>query len=249
MSVEAASAVEETVEAVDLSVRGCLQRDRGQRERLAQHLYDRLHPAMSALAVLFLVLVLAQGPAREGTVLQRSLLAATWLLWLVFVAEYLLRLVIAPSTTAFLRRTWWQIMLLAVPVLMLGRALLLLRLARPTRVALAAFRGGRSARSTLTSRAGWLAVVTTIVVFVAADLLYNLADIRPYGTALHAAALGAITGEPTASPHGVAQILDVALAIYAVVFFATLAGMVGAFFVEHRQRDGSKPADETGGAP
>jgi voltage-gated potassium channel len=229
------TALDEVVQASDLKIRGCLRREPTSRERLAQHLYDRLHPIMAALGVLFVVLVLAQRPVREGTTLQEVLLAATWLLWAVFLAEYVLRLVIAPSTARFLRRTWWQVALLAVPVLMLARALLVLRLARPTRVALAALRGGRSARATLTGRVGWLAVVTAIVVFAAADLLADVANLHPYGNALHAAALAAITGEPTGSPAGLAQLLDVVLALYAVVFFAALAGIVGAFFIESRR--------------
>jgi len=215
----------------DLRLRGSTRRTPSEREQLASDLYARLHPAMGTLGVLFLVLVLAQRPAREGSALQLSLLAATWMLWVVFVAEYALRLVIAPDTLAFVRRTWWQLALLVLPVLMLFRALLILRVARPTRVALAAFRGGRSARATLTGRAAWLAVVTAIVVFASADTLHSAADVRPYGRALHAAALATITGEPTGSEHGAAQALDVVLALYAVVFFAALAGMVGAFFV------------------
>lgn len=233
--VAASTTAGEVIDAADLQLRGCLRREPTSRERLAQHLYDRLHPIMGGLGVLFLVLVLAQRPVREGTALQQVLLAATWLLWVLFVAEYVLRLVIAPSTPAFLRRTWWQILLLAVPIFMLARALLVLRVARPTRVALAALRGGRSARATLTGRVAWLAVVTAIVVFAAADLLADVADIHPYGAALHAAALAAITGEPTASKAGIAQVLDVVLALYAVVFFAALAGIVGAFFVETRR--------------
>lgn len=233
---ESGPVADATDAVVDLTLRGCMRRTPTERERLAQNLYDRLHPAMSVLGVLFLVLVLAQAPAREGTSLQRGLLAATWLLWLVFVAEYVLRLVIAADTIAFLRRTWWQVALLVVPVLMLFRALLILRVARPTRVALAALRGGRSARAQLTGRAGWLGVVTAIVIFASADVLYSAADLRPYGMALHAAALGAITGEPTTSGTGVGQILDVVLAVYAVAFFATLAGIVGAFFVSSNNR-------------
>lgn len=225
---------EATEAVVDLTVRGCLSRPASAREELAQTLYERLHPAMAALGALFLVLVLAQGPVQEGTALQRVLLAGTWVLWAVFVGEYVLRLVIAPSTGRFLRRTWWQAVLLVVPVLSLIRALLILRVARPTRVALAALRGSRSARATLTGRAGWLAVVTTIVIFAAGDVLYTSGRIRPYGSALHAAALGAITGEPTRSTTAVGQVLDVALALYAVVFFATLAGILGAFFLEKR---------------
>jgi voltage-gated potassium channel len=203
---------------------------------------------MAALGLLFLVVVLAQGPAQEGSRLQRILLGFTWVLWAVFVAEYVLRLVIAPSTSAFLRRTWWQLLFLLVPVLTLVRALLVLRVARPTRVALAAFRGTRSAGAALTSRVGWLAVITTIVVFAAADVLYHVAAIRPYGEALHVAALASITGEPTGSSRAVGQIMDVALAIYAVVFFASLAGMLGAFFFEHRAAVSPARRDHTYGA-
>ncbi len=202
---------------------------------------------MAALGLLFVAVVLAQGRAQQGTTLHRLLLAATWMLWLVFVGEYVLRLVIASNTSSYLRRTWWQVVLLAVPVFMLFRALLILRIARPTRVALAAFRGGRSAGATLRGRAAWLGVVTAIVVFAAADLLYSVADVAPYGAALHAAALGAITGEPTGAASGVAQVLDVFLALYAVVFFATLAGMLGAFFLEHRS--GARRPDPTHDRP
>ena len=216
------------------TIHGALKRPPPLRAQLAQELYDRLHPLMAALGLLFVFLVLAQGPATEGTLLQRALLGATWVLWAVFVAEYVLRLLIAPSRTEFLRNTWWQIAFLVIPVLTLFRALLVLRVARPTRVALAAVRGGRSAKASLTTRAGWLAVVTTIVVFAAADVLHGVAGIRPYGTALHAAALGAITGEATGGEHAVAQVLDVVLALYAVVFFASLAGIVGAFFLENK---------------
>ena len=219
----------------DLRVHGCMRRSPTARERLAQHLYERLHPAMAALGLLFVVVVLAQSGAREGTVLHGTLLAATWLLWAVFVAEYVLRLVIAPDTTAFLKRTWWQLLFLAVPFLTMLRALLVLRVARPTRVAIAAFRGGRSARSTMTGRAGWLAVVTAIVAFGAADVLYQSDTVTPYGRALHAAALGAITGEPIGSHAGLAEVLDVVLALYAVVFFAALAGILGAFFMDRRR--------------
>ena len=49
--------------------------------------------------------VLAQRAADEGTALHRALLVVTWLLWAAFAAEYALRLVIAPPTGTFLRRT------------------------------------------------------------------------------------------------------------------------------------------------
>ena len=156
----------------------------------------------------------------------------TWLLWATFVAEYLLRLVIAPATGAFLRRTWWQVAFLLVPVLSLARTLVLLRVGRPTRVALAAFRGSRSTKAKLGGRIGWIALVTAMIVFTVADVLYGTVGIHPYGRALHAAAQAAITGEPIPSERGLAQVLDIAMGVYAIVVFAALAGALGAFFVE-----------------
>lgn len=219
-----------------LTLRGCFERPPNARERLAEAVWSRLHPAMAALGLLFLVVVLAQSAAENGTTLHTVLITATWVLWAVFAIEYLLRMVIAPSTWAFVKRTWWQVLFLAVPFLTMFRALLVLRYGRSARVALAALRGSRSARSSLTSRGGWLAVVTAIVVFASADILYRTNAITPYGQALHAAALAAINGEPTASDSGVAQLFDVVLSIYAVVVFAALAGILGAYFLE-RQRE------------
>jgi voltage-gated potassium channel len=229
-----------------LALQGCLQRSPTSRERLAKQLYERLHPAIAALGLLFVIVVLAQSAAREGTVLHAALLALTWLLWAVFVGEYALRLVIAPSTSGYLRKTWWQLAFLAVPFLTMLRALLILRVARPTRVAVAALRGGRSARATVTGRAGWLATVTAIVVFAAADVLYEARAVTPYGHALHAAAMASITGEPIGGTSGLAEVLDVILAIYAVVFFAALAGILGAFFVEHRREQNHVNANDFG---
>jgi voltage-gated potassium channel len=218
----------------DLRVRGCMERDEEDRERLAAVLYERLHPAMAVLGLLFLVVVLSQGAATTGTTLHRVLVAVTWVLWAVFAAEYALRLVIAPHRGRFLRRTWWQLLFLAVPFLTMVRALLVLRMARPTRVALAAVRGSRSAAASLTSRAAWLGVVTVIVIFSSADILQTTGAVESYGDALYAAAMAAITGEPSGADDGVGRILDVALALYAVAFFATSAGIVGAFFVQGR---------------
>ena len=219
----------------ELRLRGCTKRAAGDRERLAEQLYALLHPFIAALGVLFVAVVLAQRAADEGSVLHTSLLVLTWVLWAAFAAEYVLRLVIAPSTVAFLRRTWWQLLFLAVPFLTMIRALLVLRMARPTRVALAVLRGTRSATATLTSRGAWLGVITATVVFAAADVLYSTGAVEPYGAALHAAALGATTGEASGATTGLAQVLDVALALYAVAFFAALAGTVGAYFIEHKQ--------------
>ncbi|HEX7167902.1 MAG TPA: hypothetical protein VF230_13070 [Acidimicrobiales bacterium] len=230
--------------AEDLSVRGCLDRPEAERARLASRLYERVHPAMAVLGLLFLAVVLAQRAATPGSSLGGFLAAVAWTLWFAFVGEYALRLVIAPDRSAFFRRTWWQLLFLAVPFLSMVRGLLFLRLARPTRVVLAAFRGSRSARATLTGRLGWVAVLTAIVAFSSADLLYGAGAVKPYGAALVAASRATINGQPLPSEHVLAEILGLVLAVYAVGFFATLAGSIGAFLLEHRAESAALPSHD-----
>jgi voltage-gated potassium channel len=239
-AADQAVAVDKAAEAlVDIPLRGCLARKPTERELLAERLYERLHPFMAGLATLFVAIVLAQIAATNGTGLHTGLVAATWLLWLVFVAEYVLRLVIAPSTARFVRRTWWQIAFLAVPFLGFLRLVLFFRMARGTRVVVAAIRGTRSAARKLTNRMTWLALVTVIVVFSTADLVYEYGDVRPYGVALHAAAKAAIAAEAMPGQRGIVQVLDVLVGAYSIAVFAAVAGAVGAFLLErsgeHRQ--------------
>ena len=65
--------------------------------------------------------------------------------------------------------------------------------------------------------------------------MYEFGVFDRYGDALHAAAMAAITGEPLARPDGFAKILDVALAVFSVGVFASLAGTFGAYFLETRE--------------
>jgi voltage-gated potassium channel len=197
-------------------------------------LFARLHPVISLLGLLFLVVVLAQSAATPGQPLHVVLQITTWVLWAVFVAEYLVRLVLASHRWQFMRRTWWRLALLAVPALSIIRALLIFRVARPTRVLLAAVRGTRSAGSRLSSRLGLLGLVTAIVVFVAADLVHSAGAIEPYGRALHASAKAAVAGETMPSDDWLVAVVDVVLSIYAVGVFAALAGTVGSYFVDRR---------------
>jgi voltage-gated potassium channel len=89
-------------------------------------------------------------------------------------------------------------------------------------------------RLQLSGRIGWLGVVTGVVVLASSQLLYVLEAYSSYGEALHAAALATVTGEPLTAAGGVARLVEVVLAVYSVVVFATLAGALGAFFLERR---------------
>lgn len=205
------------------------------RERVAEELLDRLTPAMSALGVLFLLVVLGERLARPGSGLALALAVTGWLLWLVFAAEFAARMVVAPDRWRFLRRNWWQIAFLVLPFLRVLRLVRAVRLLRAGRVLSSAVRSSRSAQRALGDRVAWLAALTAIVVLASSQLLLEFGSYAGYGDALHAAALAAVIGEPLGRADAFARVLEVLLAVYSVAVFATLAGSLGAYFLESRR--------------
>lgn len=204
--------------------------DSPEREGLAR----RLDRPMGVLGLLFVLVVLGQSLARDAW-LVTTLTVVGWLFWAVFVAEFAFRALRATDQRRFWARHWWQVFFLVLPFLRFARALTLLRAARVGGVLSAAVRGSRSAGRLLSGRVGWLSAVTAVVVLASSQLLYVLGAYDAYGTALHDAALATVTGQPLSAGHGAARFLEVALAVYSVAVFATLAGALGAYFLEQRR--------------
>lgn len=216
--------------------------DSPEREGLAR----RLDRPMGVLGLVFVLVVLGQSLARDAW-LVATLTVVGWLFWAVFVAEFAFRALRARDRRRFWARNWWQVLFLVLPFLRFARALTLLRAARVGGVLSAAVRGSRSAGRLLSGRVGWLSAVTGVVVLASSQLLYVLGAYDSYGRALHDAALATVIGEPLTAGHGAARFLEVVLAVYSVAVFATLAGALGAFFLE--QRDEAPPSAPTLSAP
>jgi len=204
------------------------------RQEWADELVDRLTPVMSALAILFLLVVFAESLTEPDSTLSTVLTITGWLLWASFLAEFVFRLRVAPDTGAFLRKNWWQMLFFVLPFLRILRLFWAFRILRTGRVLSSAVRSSRSARGLVGNRVGWLAVISAITILGSSQLLYEFAVYDQYGHALHAAALAAIAGEPLQQPDGFAQVLDVVLAVFSVIVFAALAGTLGAYFLEAR---------------
>lgn len=205
------------------------------REAWAEELLDRLTPFMTALSIVFLLVVLGEQFARPGSAMDHGLTVGGWVLWAVFCAEFTVRLVVAPDRGGFLRRNWWQVLFLVLPFLRFLRLARAVRLLRTGRVMASAVRSTRTAASLLGGRVAWLAVMSAIVVLSASQLLFAFSGYADYGDALHAAALATISGEPLGRGDAFSRTLDVVLATYSVVVFATLAGSLGAYFLETRR--------------
>ncbi|MFI7584206.1 hypothetical protein ACH9DO_10470 [Kocuria sp. M1N1S27] len=228
---------------------GRLPVDETEQLGLAEEIARRLDRPMGVLGILFLFVVLGQLLA-EDPGLVAVLNVVGWLFWAVFVGEFLLRAYIARFSARFWKRNWWQVLFLLLPFLRFVRALQaarLLRLTRLTRagsVLSAGVRGSRSAGKLLSSRIGWLAAVTGVVVLVSSQLLYLLGYYEGYGLALSDAAMSTVTGRELGAQGGFPRVLEVVLALYSVAVFATLAGSVGAYFLRGESDD--KPASEPG---
>ena len=207
----------------------------------------RLDGPMSVLGIFFLLVVLGQSLAQERW-LVTTLTVVGWLCWAVFVAEFVFRAVRARNRRRFWARNWWQVLFLALPFLRFARALTLLRAARVGGVLSAAVRGSRSAGRLLSSRIAWLAAVTGVIVLASSQLLYVLGAYDSYGAALHESALATVTGQPLTADAAFARVLEVVLAVYSVAVFATLAGALGAYFLEHG-RTAQQNAPESATAP
>ena len=208
-----------------------------ERGELAERIADRLDMPITAAGVVFLLLVLAETISSPQGAVGAVFAITSWVLWAVFVGEFLLRLVIAPSTSAFLKRNWWQVFFLAVPALRFIRALRVLRAARFGRVLSSAVRSSRTAGRKLSSRLGALGVVTIVVVLACSQLLFEFGDYESYADALDDAALATIAGEPFFPESAVLRVVQIIVLTYSVVVFAALAGTVGAYLLERRDDD------------
>ncbi|TLP76928.1 hypothetical protein FEF27_05930 [Nesterenkonia sphaerica] len=200
---------------------------------------------MGFLGVLFLFVILGQLLVTEPG-WTRILSVAGWGFWAVFVAEFLLRASLAGFGAHFWRRNWWQVIFLLVPFLRFIRALQAVRALRVARVARvggivsAGVRGSRSAGRLLSSRIGWLAAVTVVVIIASSQLLYAFESQTDYTTALFEAALTTVTGTGITTDDLVSRVLRLILAVYSVAVFATLAGSLGAFFLRGDNAAGSE---------
>lgn len=215
----------------------------------AELLARRLDRPMGVLGLVFLFVVLGQLLATDpGLVL--ALTVTGWVFWVVFVAEFLLRAYIARFSAAFWKKSWWQVIFLLVPFLRFLRALQAVRLLRLARVARvggilsAGIRGSRSAGRLLSSRIGWMAAVTAVVILATSQLLYATGEHTEYGDALYETAMATITGTGITPQTAFARVVQVVLAVYSIAVFATLAGSLGAFFL--REDDRLRPKQDVG---
>ena len=213
-----------------------------------------LEKPMFALGVAWLALLVV-----EFTVgLSPALEWATWIIWGVFVTDFVLRLLLAPDKSAYLRNNVLTAVSLLVPalrILRIFRAARLLGAARTVRglrlvkVVGTLNRGMRSLGRTFRRRGvGYVLTLTTVVVLIgAAGILSFERDvagsrIASYGDALWWTVMIMTTMGSEyfpASPEG--RILCVILAVYAFAVFGYVTATLATYFIDN---DASNPDAE-----
>ncbi len=211
--------------------RAVLKRPRTERERIAARIGDRLDPMLIVLGLVWMF-AWALEPLFEQRVpgFALALEVLEYAIWALFVAEFVTRVTVDPSTFGFLKRRWWEILILAIPVLRFVRVLRIARVARVGRTLAATIGPARSAEKTLFDRIAVLLSVTVIVILVGGRLLFEFDPPRAYGSALHSAALAALANEPVVPRTGSGVVIELILVGYAIIVFAGLAGALGSYF-------------------
>lgn len=122
-----------------------------ERWNVLEDLDDWLRLPMVLLSLVWLLIVVAEMVWGEHELLATFGTA----IWVVFIAEFAVRLLLAPDKLPFLKRNWLTILALAVPALRMFRALRVVRAAR-------ALRGARLVRIVGTANRSMKALKATL---------------------------------------------------------------------------------------
>lgn len=228
---------------------------RSERLGALRGLEDWIETPMQVLGFIWLgllVLELTRG-------LSSLLSALTTIIWIIFIAEFALRLMLAPDKTDYVKHNWLSALSLALPAL---RVLRIARVARVLRVAPAA-RGFRLVRIVTSVNRGMRALgramgrrglgyaiaLTLIVTLAGAAGMYAFESAMPdgrgltsYGSALWWTAMIMTTMGSDYWPRtGEGRALCVLLSIYAFAVFGYVTAALASFFIG---RDAAR--DDTG---
>ena len=236
-----------------------------ERQSLLEQIDGALDGVMVLLSAAWIALLVVEF---VGDGLPRSLEVAVWVIWAIFIGDFLLEFTIAPIKTLYLRTHWLTVLSLVLPafrILRLASALRLLRAGRVVRgvgllrVLTSINRGLASLRATAARRGvGYVISATALVMVVGSagmaffesgtslarppDLGDESAEIRDYGDAFWWTAYAMTTGAPDTPATGEGKILGWFLSLFGLGVFGYLTATLASHFIE-RDRIAVEDAD------
>lgn len=194
---------------------------------------------LSGVWLALLVVEFTRGQSRAMEVLGAAI-------WVVFIAEFLLRLILAPRRLSFIAHNWLTVLSLLLPALRLLRVLRVLRAARAirglrlVRLVGGANRGMNTLRAAMKRRGlGYVLALTLVVALLGAAGMQALegaatpAAFAGFGDALWWTAMIMTTMGSEGWPTTVeGRILCVGLSLYAFAVFGYITAAFASFFVD-----------------
>lgn len=223
-----------------------------ERWKTLRELDEWLNLPMAILSVAWLLLLVGELVWGEHELLSTFGIV----IWVVFIAEFALRFVLAPGKLTFLKRNWLTLMALILPALRVFRALRVARAARSlrsvrlVRIVGTANRSMKALRDTLRRRGfGYVAGLTIASVFLGAAGMINFepaseveGGFTSYGHALWwTAMLVSSIGSDFWPATTEGRILTLLLTVYGLAVFGYITASFASFFIGRDTEDPSGP--------
>jgi voltage-gated potassium channel len=225
-----------------------------ERQSLLEQIDGALNGVMVLLSAVWIALVVVE---LVGDGLPRSLEVVVWVIWAIFIGDFLLEFTIAPVKSHYLRTHWLTALSLVLPafrILRLASALRLLRAGRVVRgvgllrVLTSINRGLASLRTTAARRGvGYVITATALVMVVGSagmaffesgaslagsPVLSESSGIRDYGDAFWWTAYAMTTGAPATPATGEGRVLGWLLSMFGLGVFGYLTATLASHFIE-----------------
>ncbi len=212
------------------------------RWKLLEDLDDWLRAPMLLLSLAWLAIVIWELVSGTSALLE----SLGTIIWIIFIAEFAIRFLLAPDKLPFLKSNLLTIVTLVIPALRLFRALAVLRAARALRglrlirIVGTANRSMNAWKSALQRRGfGYVAGLTLLVITLGAAGMLNFEDARnvdggfaTYGHALWwTGMLVASIGTDFWPTTTEGRVLAMLLALYGLAVFGYITAAFASFFV------------------
>jgi len=229
-----------------------------ERRQLLARVEDWLETPMLILGFVWLAMFVYESVWGEGPALN----TANTIIWIVFIFDFLLKIVLATDKTDYLKSNWLTLIALVVPALRVFRIFRVVRILRAARAArgLRLFRlisslnrGMRALGATMRRRGvGYVVVLTLGITFAGAAGMFAFERDAPdspltaYGEALWWTAMMMTTiGSDYFPQTAEGRVLCFILAIYAFAVFGYVTATLATFFIG---RDAADDEAEVAGA-
>lgn len=201
-----------------------------------QQLSDIASIVVTALAFVFVILLVIEFAAPLTPAESRWVSLAGWIIWLIFAVDFVVRLANADAKRAYLRKNWLaaiSVLLPAVRVFRVFQAIQALRALRLLRAVSGTNRGAKALkRVSVFAGAGYIAALTVMVIVISGAGMAWLerdqphAAIRSFGDGLWWAATTVIQ---QGSQHQPSTLAGRVLAVMVMAYSLGVAGYVAAW--------------------